>query len=413
MDHQLTTVLNPVTCFDDCLITRCLKKLFVAKEKTVADTTYIISNHAADIKNTVELLNKNVVTELSYNYLVALEKSLPAVSFQYLVIYKQNKPVLFAYYQLLTLTAENFKPEKNSGVAKRIMRFLLGLKSAKVLFSGNTLRNETPFCCFDHKVLKQEQANELVVSMAEKIAADTCATALILKDIPFDGKQKKWISTLGFQTPIEDQEMVLAMDKAWNSMDDYTHALSRKYKTRAKKIIESAAALQISVLDDAALLQNSAQINQLFRQVSANQAFTLTQASENHFGLMKQVYKDQFEVVGFYLDDQLIAFYSAFINTDGYELYYCGFEYELNNKYNLYFNILYSGLGQAMHHKKGLLKLGRTSFDAKASLGAKPQSLPYYFKAGNMPGLVVEWLVWYFETLEDGRWKQRAPLKSA
>jgi hypothetical protein len=106
-----------------------------------------------------------------------------------------------------------------------------------------------------------------------------------------------------------------------------------------------------------------------------------------------------------------VAFYTAFLTEDAYELYHVGFDYELNNEYHLYFNILFSGLKRAITLKKSHLKLGRTSFDAKASLGAKPVEIEYFFKPGNIPNVVSKWFANYFSSMEDAKWKLRNPLK--
>jgi hypothetical protein len=55
--------------------------------------------------------------------------------------------------------------------------------------------------------------------------------------------------------------------------------------------------------------------------------------------------------------------------------------------------------------------LGRTSFDAKASLGAKPESTTYFLKTSFMPDAVSNWFVKYFSSMEDNKWKLRNPLK--
>jgi hypothetical protein len=74
--------------------------------------------------------------------------------------------------------------------------------------------------------------------------------------------------------------------------------------------------------------------------------------------------------------------------------------------------MLFSGLERAITLGKQTLKLGRTSFDAKASLGAKPQTLPYILKIPHLPDFVLRRFINYFSALEDKRWKLRNPLKT-
>ncbi len=107
-----------------------------------------------------------------------------------------------------------------------------------------------------------------------------------------------------------------------------------------------------------------------------------------------------------------VAFYSAFVTHDAYELFYVGFDMELNSEYQLYFNLLFSGLERAIRLEKKELKLGRTSFDAKASLGAKPHKIEYVARLRRVPDTAMKWLTRYFASVEDNKWKQRNPLKA-
>jgi hypothetical protein len=405
-----TALSSAATQYDDCLLSSCLRKLFSGKAKNKAETSFIVSNHVAAVKKELDQLNGGV-TELSYAYLQAMELSVPGPLFYYAVVYKEGLPVLFAWFQLFTLTSRNFRLEKDKGFVKRIIHLFLELKKVSVLMSGNALRNDTPCYCYKDACLGKAEAAELVASIAEKIAADECASALILKDIPFTAHQQQWLADIGFSRPWEDQEMVLDINKDWTSLAHYTDALSRKYKARAKKILESANGLAIKNLSGDDIVANSVVMYQLFKNVTDNQSFLLTRPEANHFALMKDIYQDNFEVIGFYNNDELVAFYSAFITGASYELYYVGLNYEINSQYQLYFNLLFSGLERAITLKKKILKTGRTSFDAKASMGARPAELSYYSKTGNIPNAVTKWFANYFAAMEDGKWKQRNPLK--
>ena len=92
-------------------------------------------------------------------------------------------------------------------------------------------------------------------------------------------------------------------------------------------------------------------------------------------------------------------------------MYYVGFDYDANATCQLYFNLLFSGLERAIQLKKKTLKMGRTSFDAKASLGATAHSVDYSIKLSHLKTFILRKFGAYFTSLEDKRWKQRNPLK--
>ena len=384
--------------------------MFTRAAKSVAEPSFIIGNKVAEFKKELELLNKEGVLEISYPYLEAMERSLPDAAFRYVVIYRKNDPVLFGYFQLYVLTSENFDLEQNKSFIKGIIRFFLDLKKVTVLMSGNALRTDTTWYCYNEAVLNNVEAIEVVAAAAEKIADQECVTAVILKDMTCGAQTRKWLAGMGYTVPLQDLTMVVDIDRKLETLTGYIAALSRKYRTRANKILAEASNIRVRTLSQKEVVAYEPQINGLFKNVTDNQAFVLARPGHDHFSSMKKVYKDDFEVVGFFHEEELVAFYSAFVTEGAYELYYAGFDYVRNSEYQLYFNILFSGLERAIVLEKKQLKLGRTSFDAKASMGAKPVEMSYFIKIAKVPNVVITWFANYFSSMEDGKWKLRNPL---
>lgn len=411
MHRNGTAILQDTTTYDHCLISFCIKKLCPSPANKKTEPGFTISKHIAEMKNELELVNNEDILELSYAYLQAMEQSIHGADFRYVIIHRENVPVFFAYFQLSVLTSQNFKLQKDKSFVKGIFRLFLDLKKVKVLISGNAMRSEMPSYCFNEDTLTKDEATQLLTSAAEKIAADENVTAVILEDIPVSARSKKWLSAMGYEMPWEDTIMTMNIERGWDTLADYVAALTRKYKTRANKIIVAGKTLEVRQLHDDMVLAHEGKLNRLFRQVADSQPFVLALPGADHFRRLKKLYKDNFEVVGFFLDNVPVAFYTAFITDDAYDLYYVGFDYELNGAYNLYFNILLSGLERAIVLKKKQLKLGRTSFDAKASLGAKPSGTSYFIKTAHLPNLAVKWFINYFSAMEDAKWKLRNPLR--
>jgi hypothetical protein len=411
MNANSTAIMPGVDNYDHCLITSCLKKLFVRTAKSTDEPVLVVHNNISAVRKDMDRINKKDVVEMSYDYLEAMEQTIDGAAFRYAVIYKGNVPVLFAYFQLFTLTSGNFSLEKNKGFVKGIFRFFLRLKNIKVLISGNALRNETLCYCFNEAVLSSEAAAEIIAAAAEKIADEENAGAVILKDIPGSAKTKKWLERIGYHMPWEDKVMTLNIDSKWDSLSSYIDVLSRKYRTRAKKILADGHKISVKKLSKNELADYREDINRLFKNVADNQSFVLVSPSYDHFVKLKKVYKSNLEVFGFFLGQELVAFSSAFITGGAYELYYVGFDYGYNGEYQLYFNILFSGLARGIQLGKRQLKLGRTSFDAKASIGARPHEIDYLIKMVSIPNIVSKWFVNYFASMEDAKWKLRNPLK--
>lgn len=411
MGTETAVAIKNPNIYDNCLVASCLKKLFTKSGLASPKPVLVVRNNIAEVKKELQLLNVGADREMSYEYLHAMELSMPGTEFRYAVIFENNVPVHFSTFQLFTLTSDNFSLEKKKGFVKGILRFFLNLKKAKVLVSGNALRNETAACCFNKAILNPTDTAELIVSVAEKIADEENASAVVLKDVPRTPHIREWLSEIGYTTPWEDSVMVLDIDGNWGNLAGYTAALSRKYKTRANKILAAGNALEVRALQEEEILQLDNDISRLFRNVADKQPFVLVHPAKSHFARLKKIYKDDFEFYGLFRQQKLVAFYSAFIRNDVYEVYYAGFDYDLNTEMQLYFNILLSALQRAISLGKTKLNLGRTSLDAKASLGAKPVEMNYSIKTVNIPNAVINWFVNYFSTLEDAKWKLRNPLK--
>ncbi len=411
MSGTNTIALQRGSSYDDCLLGSCLKKMFKGYVKSGAGTGYIISSEVAEVRKELEQLNGGSPLELSFAYLSAMESTMPHAGFRYVIVHENNRPLVFGYFQVFTLTSKNFRLKTDKKFVKGIINLFLDLKKAKVLMAGNALRNETPCYCYDRSVINDELATEMIASAAEKIAADEHMTAVLLKDIPFTDHANIWLLKQDYHAPMTDQQMVLTIDPAWHTLADYVSALTRKYKARANKVLALREGLRIEQLDEAGVAHYAHQLNRLYKNVADSQSFALTTVSERHFAKMKEVYGPGFEVLGFFPEKKLVGFYTAIVTDNVYEIYYAGFDYGLNDQYQIYFNILFTGVERAVQLQKQQLKLGRTAFDSKASLGARPVEMNYLIKTANIPAAAVTWFVNYFSSMEDAKWKLRDPLK--
>jgi hypothetical protein len=329
------------------------------------------------------------------------------------IVQKAGKPALFAYFLLLPITSANFRSDPAKSIYKRIAHFFLDLHKVRVLVSGNVLRSDTACVAFDAAALSESDAVKLVGSVGEYLAELYDASAFIAKDLPFTPEIVHWFAGRGYMIPYQDQLMQMQLDPAWRDLDDYVACLGRKYKARARKITESLGTVQVREIPATELPQYAADMDRLFRDLLDRQSFVLTPVGPGYFSGLKDTYGDDFIVKGFFEGDELIAFYTAFVGEGYYEIYYVGFDAVLNDTYNLYFNMLFCGLADAIALEKPILKLGRTCFDAKASLGAHPVSMPYFVKTSGVRQVALNYFSKYFDAMESGQWKLRHPFKAA
>lgn len=410
-DTQSLKLKHPFPSLNECPTVSLIKKVLCKDWQAEQATVF-------EIKDTINAVDISVAelaghtTELSKDYFELLEKIMPDTRHKYAVIKRYGRPVLFTYFQLFTLTPENFNLRSDSTFTRTIIKLFTTLKKSKILMLGNALHNEKACYCYDNQVLTEEEAIEAVAALGEKIGASECVSALILKEIPeLSANTQKLFKENGYIHPFDDNVMEMPIDKSWQNIDDYFKALSRKYKARANKIRASLAGIVVKTLNEAEIKHYEKDLHTLFSTIVTQQPFTLTHPAEGFFSGLKELYKDKFEVVGYFKEDKLIGFYSAFSEDKVYNIYYVGLDYTENETHQLYFNILFAGLEQAILQGKQLLQLGRTSFDAKASLGAQARPLNYLMRMEHIPDFILNRFVKYFASFENTRWKQRNPLK--
>lgn len=398
---------------EHCRITGFLKNIFTHAQGSKRDASVSISCSIADARAELEQLNTPIPEELSYNHLEAIEQCVKDAEFRYVFLHRDNKPVLFLYFQIYTVTSQNFNLDLKGSFVKHIVHLFLNLKRAKVLVAGNAMRNGQAAYCYDSNALRPADALDAQLAMADQLANGENVAAIILSQpAQASTTDQKVLQQMGYATPWDDSVMEMEVNEDWTCLQDYINDLSRKYKARANKILASMEGISIQPLALAAINKHSKDLDLLFMDVVNKQPFTLSRYGAAYIKGMKEILGDNFEVTGYFKDKKLIAFSSGIITHEAYEVYYVGFDNQINSEYPLYFHMLMAGLERAILLSKKRLILGRTSFDAKASLGAKPVNTGYYINLRHVPDMATTWFTKYFSAAEDGKWKQRNPLKT-
>lgn len=395
-----------------CPASAILRKLRGHCREGKTDPNLAIVNTAADLQKAAGRPSF-LSDDLRYEQLEAAERSLPDVGHRYVVVYRNGNPIMIAVFQLYTLTARSFNLHKDRSFVRHILAMFLNLRRARVLIAGNALRTDSTCFCYDHTQVSNKEAYETLATIAEQIGEKEDASAIILTGMGKAGTEAaKALSGMGFIMPWEDNVMEMNIDSSWQSFEDYVESLTRKYRSRANKIVAAAASIEVVQMSTEMVRRYRSDIEKLFRNVIEKQEFVLTASGASYIAALKELYDENFEVTGFFDGKKLVAFSSAFVGNDDYEVFYVGFDNDANNTHQLYFNILFRSLERSVLLRKKILKLGRTSFDAKASLGARAKARNYLVKLHHVPDRALKWFVDYFSSLEDSRWKLRDPLKS-
>jgi len=218
-----------------------------------------------------------------------------------------------------------------------------------------------------------------------------------------------------FQRFDNDTLMSVPINPDWVNFDGYLAAFSKKYRQRARKIVQARQALETRFLSLDGIHAHRNDINRLYQEVRHKQMLRLGSLTPDYFYGMKKELKDDFQVLGWFLDGRMVAFSSHLAHPENeLEVHYIGFEYEANDTYSIYFNILFEGVRQAIDQKKSKLLFGRTGYDAKANAGAVPETGCHFYRIKRgIPSLAFRYFTNSYRSKENQDWRKRNPFSGA
>lgn len=358
-------------------------------------------------------------------YLSVLESHPPeGMRFGYLVFYGDNEPVGVAVCQIKYFKADdniNDEEKENpkepcffSGLAKWFKRWVAGKVAADILICGNMLlTGEHGFWFNPRKVGADQTAPLLQNALNDVIRAmeleGVKMPVTLVKDIaPAQQAEQQYLGEKGYTQFCIQPNMV--MDLPFSGFDDYLAAMSTKYRTRAKRAFKKAAGIEkreLSLLD---IQRELPRIFSLYSEIARNAGFNMVDLNEYYIPALKRDLPDHFRLFGYYLDGQLIAFFTTLQNYDELDAHYLGFDKHLNHDRQLYLNILYDIVRAGLENGSRRIVFARTALEIKSSVGAVAEELFCYLRHhNNLANVFTGHLLDYLKPVEE--WQPRHPFK--
>ena len=335
---------------------------------------------------------------LRRKYLQVLEDNPPeGMRFCYLLFQRHQKPIGLAACQIQYFNVEE-SLNNNENVDSPcffsvIGRFLRGLVASKVEFTtfvcGNLLLTGENGYHFLPGTVSSSQALELIdesMDIAKNLLNGKGASinGYLIKDF-FEGTREQ--SFMRAATKLNEftiePNMILNMDPKWTSYDDYLASMHSKYRVRARKAYKKAVSIEKVSFDATQIRDNKAQLYNLYRSVAENSGFNLVNLNVNYLYALKKEFKDDFNLRAYYLDGDLIAFYTTILNGDELEAHFLGINPAFNREYQVYLNILYDIVRIGIECGVERIIYARTALEIKSSVGAQPYEMYCYMRHPN------------------------------
>ena len=256
-------------------------------------------------------------------------------------------------------------------VLAKILRFRI-LSIGQLLLTGNHgLRGTVPLSTSELAALLAEGSEAIASAWPEQIHG------IMIKDLPLDLHPK---AHAYHALPVQPN-MVLHLDESWANFSDYLEAMSSKYRVRARRAKKKGDELIRREMELEEISDRQAEMHRMYCIIAEQSDFNAVVLPANYFTVWREQYPERFKVWGYFLGEEFIGFSTAVYNGEELEAHYLGFEADYNRSHQLYLNMLYDLVQEAILAGSKLLVFSRTALEIKSSVGAVPEDLYCWMRA--------------------------------
>lgn len=354
-------------------------------------------------------------------YLKALEKSSPEnISLYYFAFYKNQELVGIAIMQRVELYLNDmFRNDDDSCFQERFKNQVSKILKGNILVVGNLTHTGQHGMYFNSDALSNEEFISMLLRAVDvlkheiKTVYNKTIRAILLKDYFLTDtihQTKNSLNQMGFHQLVVQPNMIMNIPEHWSNFDDYISDLHKKYRDRYKTARKKSKLIATKELDEAAVLKQSETLYKLYKNVSNNAKINTFLLPENHFYEFKKQLGENFKVIGYYLQKELVGFYTLILNKNQLETYFLGYNSDYNYQHQLYLNMLYDMAEFGINNQFKSIVFARTAMEIKSSVGAKPENMVMYLKHTNwfLNGILKA----IFKLMNPSKkWEERHPFK--
>lgn len=217
------------------------------------------------------------------------------------------------------------------------------------------------------------------IRRAERLLGDT--NVVMVKDVTASESGLEALKRFSYRPLETEPNMVLAIDPAWRSYEDYLAALDAKYRRNAKDQLKKLANAGCTIEPLTDLAGNSARLHQLYLSVHDNASVKLVTLAEHYLPHLAVTFGDAFRCTVVRRGPEILGFVTSLRDGDTAIAYYIGFDRAAAAEgLPIYLRLLHSTIGDAIHWRCKRLSLGRTALEPKAALGAKPEEMSVWLR---------------------------------
>lgn len=361
--------------------------------------------------------NKNVYFKKSF--LKSVEENHQNLGFFYVVLLDNHgNPKCFGSIQIIDFFFESVKNDLES-FQKKIKELGQKLylfpkkKPFKLLICGNT------FVSGEHGILiangfdKKQTIKELAKAILNYVNSNDNyqIDVFLFKDFVNESLSiTNELKDYNYHPFSVEPNMVLHLDKSWNTFDDYLQALKTKFRVKAKKALKLSKSLSVKDVTKDSITQQLSEMEQLYKKVAKNASFNLNDFNLNTYQEFMYYLDNNYIIKTYYLENKMVGFMSGVINNDSLDAHFVGIDYNLNREFAIYQRMLYDYIKVAIDNNLKTLNFGRTASEIKSSVGAEPQDLTIYLR--HKKSITNKIIKLFLRRVEPTPFRQNLPFKN-
>lgn len=354
-------------------------------------------------------------------FLSALEQSSPKnITSYYIAFFKAKELVGIAIIQRVEMYLKDiFRNNKDKYLTQKTKQLISKIVRGNTLVIGNIMHTGQHGLYFNIKEISYKEYLEQLSLVIDEIKTNLkqeqnkkirlIAFKDYFKNDIIHNNQDFFNTQKLYKVQVQPN-MVFNIPESWNTLENYTSAFTKKYRDRFKSAKKKGAQITKQELTFKELNMLESKMYQLYKNVSDNARVNTFILKQNHFKILKRELKDNFKVFGYFLEEELVGFYTLILNNSTLETYFLGYNHKYQHKNQLYLNMLFDMAQFGIKNNFKKIVYARTAMEIKSSIGAKPKTMYIYMKhtnfvANSMLKLIVKYLN---PTI---KWKERNPFK--
>lgn len=256
-------------------------------------------------------------------------------------------------------------------VLAKTLRFRI-LSLGQLLLTGNHgIRGDYELSTSELTTLLAEGSEAIARIWPERIHG------IMIKDLPLDQHPE---AHAYHPLPVQPN-MVLHLDPNWSKFNDYLDAMSSKYRVRARRARKKGDELIRRKLSLEEIKERQAEMHRMYCIIAEQSDFNAVVLPPHYFTSWQAQFPDKFNVWGYFLEEEFIGFSTAVYNGKELEAHFLGFEADYNRSHQLYLNMLYDLVQEAIIAGSKELIFSRTALEIKSSVGAVAEDLYCWMRA--------------------------------